>query len=241
MSAPETVTANFVPALSLSQNVLHFGDVNLGSTKYLNVTVKNISTSSFKITNITFDYGKGTGSDFGYTTECGGTLAPGKSCVIVVDLYAQDVGTGAATLNILYNLPSSPATVSLTGTVIDPKARLNESSINFGEVKEGQSSTSTINADQHWRDAIADLEHQHQRKFGLPRKQPLSEFAEPEYFVHDHCRVQAHGEEIRIGNAGNQRQRFIESADRVAVRNRPLETLRTKEAVRGQKRLAVAV
>ena len=54
------------------------------------------------------------------------------------------MGTGAATLNILYNLPSSPATVSLTGTVIDPKARLNESSINFGEVKEGQSSTSTI-------------------------------------------------------------------------------------------------
>ncbi len=107
MSGPESVTANFVPVLSLSQNVLSFGDVNLGSTKYLNVTVKNISAFSFKITNITFNYGKGTGSNFGYTTECGGTLAPGRSCVIAVDLFAHDVGTGAATLNILYNLPAA--------------------------------------------------------------------------------------------------------------------------------------
>jgi len=42
------------------------------------------------------------------------------------------------------SLPGSPATVALTGTVINPKARLNYSSLSFGNVKVGKSSTLSV-------------------------------------------------------------------------------------------------
>jgi len=123
---------------------LDFGYVNLGSSKSMKLTVKNVSSSSLNITKISFSYGGGSGKDYGYTTQCGGALKPGKTCTITVTLKAQDLGPGAALLNILYNQSGSPAMVNLMGTVINPKAKLSVSSLSFGTVKVGQNSTKTV-------------------------------------------------------------------------------------------------
>ena len=146
-AAAENVTANFVPvlpALGIVPPSLAFGNVNLGSSESLKLTVTNTTASSFKITNITFNYGPGAGKDFGYTTQCGGTIKPGKTCTITVTMKAQDVGAANASLIIVYNLPGSPATVALTGTVINPKAKVNKSSLSFGNVKVNQNSTLSV-------------------------------------------------------------------------------------------------
>ena len=123
---------------------LDFGTINLGDTKSMNLTVKNVSSSNMNITNINFTYGPGSGKDFGYTTQCGGAIKPGKTCTITVKLHAQDLGAGAAILNIFYNGVGSPVQVGLMGNVINPKARLNKSSLNFGNVKVGNSSTTSV-------------------------------------------------------------------------------------------------
>lgn len=111
--------------LSVTPNSLSFGDVYLGSRQRKTVTVKNISTSALKITKIYFIYGTGPSrTNYGYFTECGGTINPGKTCTIAVELHAQDVGPGSSQLGIAYNSTGSPALVALSGNVINPKAKL---------------------------------------------------------------------------------------------------------------------
>ena len=139
-----TVTAGSPVIITVTPMSLDFGDLSLGDTKNMKLTVKNVSSSNMKITNISFNYGPGAGKDFGYTTQCGGTIKPGKSCTITVQMHAQDVGSGAAILNVFYNGVGSPVSVSLTGNVINPKANVNPSKVNFGKVTVGASSTSTV-------------------------------------------------------------------------------------------------
>jgi len=148
MSGPESVTANFTSTrtsqLSVTPNMLAFGNVNLGSSKSMSLSVKNTGSSSLNITNITFTYGPGSGKDYGYTTQCGGPLKAGKSCTIVVTLKAQDLGSGSALLNIYFNQAGSPAVVNLSGTVINPRASLSASNLSFGTVKVEQYSTKAV-------------------------------------------------------------------------------------------------
>jgi len=131
--------------LSLSSQALNFGNVYLGSRTDLGLTVKNTGGSPFKITGIYFTPVSGPAKrDFGYTTQCGGTLNPGKTCAIVLELHAQDVGAGNSILIIAYNPSGGLAQVSLSGNVINPKAKLKPTSISFGTVKVGKSSTNSV-------------------------------------------------------------------------------------------------
>jgi hypothetical protein len=145
-SATLNVNASSPSQISVTPTSLPFGDVNLGSSKSLTLTVKNTgSSNSLKITNITFNYGHtGSGSNYGYTTQCGGTLKAGKTCTITVTLKAQDLGPGTAQLIIAYNMPGSPVTVNLSGNVINPKASVSPGSLSYGTVKVGQKSTKAV-------------------------------------------------------------------------------------------------
>jgi hypothetical protein len=144
LAASATTSIVISSALGLSSYSLAFGNVDLTSRTDQTFTVTNVSKGSLKITNIYFNYGPGSGKDYGYFTQCGGTLTMGQSCTIRVELHAQDLGAGSAILGITYNLPGSPALVNLSGTVINPRAGLNEDELNFGTHKVGSSSTQTI-------------------------------------------------------------------------------------------------
>ena len=142
---PFTLTINAANSqFSVTPLNLPFGTVNLGTSKSMAITVKNQGSSSITITKINFTYGPGSGKDYGYTTQCGGTLKAGKSCTITVTLKAQDLGSGSALLNIYFNQAGSPSVVSLSGTVINPKAKVSVSALSFGTVKVGQNSTKTV-------------------------------------------------------------------------------------------------
>jgi hypothetical protein len=141
-----TVNAVVVPAaIMVTPSSLNFGDVMLGTKKDINVTVKNVSSSSLTITKIYFNYGHGGSStNYGYFTQCGGTLKPGKTCTITVELKAQDVGPGSSQLGITYNAPGSPVVITLTGNVINPKASVSPNSLSFGTQKVNTSASKTV-------------------------------------------------------------------------------------------------
>ncbi len=143
-TASASTTIVIGAALGLSSYSLKFGNVDLGSRTDQTFTVTNVSKVLLKITNIYFNYGPGSGKDYGYFTECGGALPAGQSCSIRVELHAQDLGAGSAILGIAYNLPGSPALVNLSGTVINPRASLNTGALNFGTHSENSSSTQTV-------------------------------------------------------------------------------------------------
>jgi hypothetical protein len=56
--------------------------------------------------------------DFTPINLCPSSLAVGKSCVIFVVLYADNLGSLSATLDITDSAAGSPQTVALTGKVI---------------------------------------------------------------------------------------------------------------------------
>jgi hypothetical protein len=143
-SASASASIVISSALGLSSYSLSYGNVDLTSRTDQTITVTNTSKVSLKITNIYFNYGPGSGKDYGYYTQCGGTLKAGQSCSIRVELFAQDLGPGSAVLGIAYNLPGSPALVNLSGTVLNPRANLNMGALNFGTQKENTSSTKTV-------------------------------------------------------------------------------------------------
>ena len=123
MTAPQTVTANFVGAgVVLSKTSLNFGTVFLNSRHKLSVILTNESASLIKITGVTITPGTADAAAYQFVEFCAQPLLPGKSCAIGVIFKADAAGTLTATLNVAYNGPGSPQSVSLTANVIDPAA-----------------------------------------------------------------------------------------------------------------------
>ncbi len=131
--------------LSVTPTSINFGTDYLYSLKDQNVTVKNVGITSVSITSVSLTLGSGTNKDdFSILNLCPKTLAAGKSCVINVIFFAGNIGSLSATLNVNDNATGSPQQVSLSATVINPKASFSPSSWNFGTVKIGHSSTKNV-------------------------------------------------------------------------------------------------
>jgi hypothetical protein len=102
------------------------------------VTVKNIGTATANISNGSLTLGSGTSAaDFTLINLCPSTLAAGKTCYISVVFFSGNLGPVSATLKITDNAPGSPQQVTLSATVIG----FNPSSLNFGTIKVGHSSS----------------------------------------------------------------------------------------------------
>src|SRR5262249_28417409 len=74
------------------------------------VKLNNYGTMTLNITGISAS------GDFTQTHTCGSGLAPGASCTISVDFKPTVGGPLTGTLSVADNAPSSPQTVSLSGT-----------------------------------------------------------------------------------------------------------------------------
>ena len=96
---------NLIPAS------LDFGTQNVGTkSPPQNVTVLNDGTSTLTITGI--NIGGSDPNDFTETNKCGSTLPAGANCQIAVVFQPQVGGARSATLNVNYQGPGSPQTVS---------------------------------------------------------------------------------------------------------------------------------
>ena len=113
--------------------------------------------------------------DFQEFNNCGKTLAAGKSCTITVYFIADndDYNQQYATLTIKDSAAGSPQTVGLTATVINPVASFKPSSLNFGSVEEGKSSTQTITLTNTGSGEYATHDQQH-RRYRLERVRLLA-------------------------------------------------------------------
>jgi uncharacterized repeat protein (TIGR01451 family) len=147
MSGPESVTANFISALTVSPSPSYnFGTVYLGSVTTENFTVTNMGTTPISITGPLISIVKGGDSnEFVEVNECPKSLAGGSHCTISVTFIAGPCYTPqTATLSIMDNAPGNPQTVTLTATVIDPVPSFSLASLSFGNQTVGTSVTKTV-------------------------------------------------------------------------------------------------
>jgi trimeric autotransporter adhesin len=123
----------------LAPTSLNFGTVATGVTSAAKtVTLTNLGTTTLTITTIAIS---GTNSgDFSKTaTTCGASLAAGARCTISVDFKPSASGARSAAVSITDNASGSPQQVPLSG--IGTTAKLSPTSLNFGSVTVGTTST----------------------------------------------------------------------------------------------------
>ncbi|MGD0505209.1 MAG: choice-of-anchor D domain-containing protein [Steroidobacteraceae bacterium] len=113
-----TVTASPLKP-SATPSSLSFGTVRRFSLHFKSVTLKNTGTAAVTISGVSVTPGAGTDPhDFTPISLCGRTLEAGRSCEIVVVLFAEHLGSLSATLNIPNDAVTSPQSVSLSAGVI---------------------------------------------------------------------------------------------------------------------------
>jgi hypothetical protein len=117
MSAPQTVTANFIatlPAVTLTPPTLTFTAITGATSAAQSATLTNTGNAALAISGISLT-GSGAAS-FGQTNTCGSTLAPGANCAISITFTPSSAATFAAALSVADNAAGSPHTVTLSGT-----------------------------------------------------------------------------------------------------------------------------
>jgi uncharacterized repeat protein (TIGR02543 family) len=145
LSAPETVTANFVSALTVSPSTVSFGTVNQGTLTTKVITLTNSGQSIITMSEPFISIVKGQSSAFLILSWCPKSLQPGGKCEITVSFFAGAYySPQTATLYIMDNAPGNPQPVTLTATVVDPQASLSANSLNFGTQKPGSSTTKPV-------------------------------------------------------------------------------------------------
>jgi hypothetical protein len=104
--------------LSVTPSSLEFGSVPRFSLRFKTVTLKNTGTGPVSISRVSVTPAAGTDRrDFTPISLCRRTLDAGQRCEIIVVLFANQLGSLSATLNIPNNAVTSPQSVALSATV----------------------------------------------------------------------------------------------------------------------------
>jgi beta-lactam-binding protein with PASTA domain/sugar lactone lactonase YvrE len=147
MTAPETVTANFItaaqPQVTLNLTSVNFGNVYLSTVVSQIITVQNTGNATLKFTNIALTGANG-GGMYRMQNFCTATLLVGKTCNVEVFFSGNSIGPRSNTLSFTDNAPQSPQQVSFTATVINPIASFNPTQVAFGTVKQGHSTKTNL-------------------------------------------------------------------------------------------------
>jgi hypothetical protein len=125
--------------LTFSASSLNFGLVEIGlSSASQTVTVNNVSSHSVTFTLIT------SSGDYSETNTCPTTMNAGQSCTITVTFTPTKSGTRPGAVTLKDNCPGSASqTITLTGTGESLALGFTPSSLNFGSIVVGASSTLT--------------------------------------------------------------------------------------------------
>jgi hypothetical protein len=117
--------------ITLSPRSLPFGDQDVGTTSQpQTATLTNLGSSALPISGITIG---GTDSkDFAQTNNCGTSLPGNSSCQMQVTFTPKAKGSRSASLQVSYQGPGSPQSVSLSGTGVPaPTVSLTPSNMTF--------------------------------------------------------------------------------------------------------------
>ena len=129
-------------AMSVTPASVSFGNVTVGSPNSQTIQLSNTGTGVLTITQLSV-----TGSGFSTSTvNLPLSLNPGASTTFNTQFAPQAAGSASGSVSLVSNAPSSPNTISLSGTGVSASLTLSmsPSSLNFGTVNTGSSGQQTI-------------------------------------------------------------------------------------------------
>jgi len=130
--------AAFAQAVSFSPNNVSFGALLIGTTSMpQQIVMTNTGTATLTISAMHI-MPVGT---FTFFSDCGDSLAAGASCNIYVVFAPTSAGQSKGAVSVSDNAPGSPQSVQLAGTGAAPGASLSPSSLNFGTLGVGSTSS----------------------------------------------------------------------------------------------------
>jgi hypothetical protein len=113
--SPQTVSLSGIgTVVQLNPTKLTFGNVQVGMSSQMPITLTNIATQNLPITSIKIT-GTNT-SDYSQTNTCPTILPAGQSCTITVTFAPTTTGTRTANVSVTDNGGGSPQLVALTGS-----------------------------------------------------------------------------------------------------------------------------
>src|SRR5258708_5425553 len=125
---------------STSASSLNFGSMLVGSSASQAITLTNTGTGSVNIAQVA---AAGVGFKVtGFST--GVTLAAGQSLPLTASFAPATTGAVAGSISVVSTATNSPATISLSGTGIQPQISVIPSSISFGNVTVSVTNTQTL-------------------------------------------------------------------------------------------------
>jgi HYDIN/CFA65/VesB family protein len=117
---PSVTITPLVADAQVSTAALSFGSQSVNTlSQAQTVTVTNTGTVPLTVSALTFA-GANAGDFFFGSWSCGGSIAPGSSCQLAVRFAPGAPGPRAASLTIVTNQLTGPASVQLTGTGAQP-------------------------------------------------------------------------------------------------------------------------
>jgi len=132
-----------MPAVSITPASLTFASQAVGSVSApLAVTVQNTGNADLNITSVILSGANP--SDFILGNGCTVPVAPGGTCTLQVSFAPTAGGTRTAQIELVDNAPTSPQTVSLSGSGVSASLSLSPTSLAFGGIGVGGSSTKSI-------------------------------------------------------------------------------------------------
>jgi Abnormal spindle-like microcephaly-assoc'd, ASPM-SPD-2-Hydin/HYDIN/CFA65/VesB-like, Ig-like domain/IPT/TIG domain/Cep192 domain 4 len=188
------------PVVSLSPTSVDFGNVALNTTspEHL-VTVTNTGTADLHVTGASVGPGA-SGFNFGPTDTCSHqTIAPGGSCQTGVVFTPNQLGAKAGTLSFEDDASSSPQTVPLSGTGVQPAVSLNPTSLNFGDRQVGSTTTTVVVVSNT---GTGDL-HVSGTQVAAPYSIPVDQCTGTTVAPGDSCQVFVSFKPTQIGVAGD--------------------------------------
>ena len=116
---PGGSSTNNGSALTASPSSLSFGNENVGSTTAAQtVTVSNPGTTAASVSSVSAS------GPFSETNTCGSSIAAGGSCSVSVKFAPTAAGSASGTLSVASSAPSSPLSVTLSGTGVSTNTNL---------------------------------------------------------------------------------------------------------------------
>jgi hypothetical protein len=116
---------------SLSTTNLSFGNVAVGSTSALPVTLTNQGNAALTLSSTAITFSGTNASSFTQTNKCGTSVVANGSCTITVTFKPGTGGALSARMSIADNAAGSPQSVTLGGTGIAPVVSLSPASLTF--------------------------------------------------------------------------------------------------------------
>jgi hypothetical protein len=123
--------------LSASSTSLSFGNVAVGSTGSLSLTVTNTGSATVNVSQASIS-----GAAFSVVGGNPSSVVPaGQSTTVQVQFAPQASGAATGTLSVVSDATDSPLAVSLSGTGTQPALTISPSALNFNNITVGQTSS----------------------------------------------------------------------------------------------------